>query len=229
MTNETVAGQGQGQGHEQTSVEVQAHEETSISWGGDTMLKSLESLKDNYLAGKELRAKVARLEATIKAQVTTINELVSEKVALKARVSEAEDTAKAAVTEAEQLRANLDYQKDLLGMLQKDHDDLQAAHKALMEDHEKAKDERDVAVLDREQVQRDYTALNETQTATASELVTARAQWFKQEDDMQRAIRDLTAERNSFEEKFRKCKSMAGQIMALDQVRPEPVEGPQYN
>jgi len=229
MTNETVAGQGQGQGqgHEQSG-EPQAEAEVT-NWGDDPMLKYLANVKDSLVAGKELRAKVARLEATIKAQVTTINELVSEKVALKARVTEAEDTAKAAVSEMEQLRANLDYEKELFVTLNREHDELKAAHKMLMEDHEKARDERDVAVLDREETQRQATAHSEKVAALEQELSTSRGQWFKQEDDFQRQVSALTAERNSFEEKFRKCKSMAGQIMALDQVRPEPVEGPQYN
>jgi chromosome segregation ATPase len=224
MTNETVAS------HEQTNEpQTNAEPEATTNWGDDPMLKYLANVKDSLVAGKELRAKVARLEATVKTMQTTINELVAERVELKTAARVSADEAKAATNEAEQLRANLDFEKQLFVTLNQEHDALQGAHKMLMEDHEKAKDERDVAVLDREQIQRDYTALNETQTATASELVTARAQWFNHEEILQRQVRDLTAERNSFEEKFRKCKSMAGQIMALDQVKPEPVQGPQYN
>jgi chromosome segregation ATPase len=231
MTNETVASQGQD--HEQANAPssgqtADVFTETT-NWGDDPMLKYLANVKDSLVAGKELRAKVARLEATVKTMQTTINELVAERVELKTAARVSADEARAAVTEAEQLRASLDYEKELFVTLNREHDQLQAAHKMLIEDYEKAKDERDVAVLDREDFQRQAIAQTDRLEAVTQELSAARAQWFKQEDDMQRTIRDLGAERASFEEKFRKCKSMAGQIMALDQVRPEPVEGPQYN
>jgi chromosome segregation ATPase len=227
MTNETVAGQGQG--HEQINEPQTVEQTVDTNWGDDPMLKYLANVKDSLVAGKELRTKLARLEATVKTMQTTINELVTERVELKTSARVAQDEAKAAISEAEQLRSNLDYEKELFVTLNREHDQLQAAHKMLMEDHEKARDERDVAVLEREETQRQATAYAEKIAALEGELTASRSQWFKQEDDLQRAVRDLTAERNSFEEKFRKCKSMAGQIMALDQVRPEPVEGPQYN
>jgi chromosome segregation ATPase len=223
MTNETVAGQGQ-----EIDTKVQAHEETTVSWGGDTMLRSLESLKDNYLAGKELRAKVARLEATIKAQVATINELVNEKVALKARVTEAEDMARAAVSEMEQLRASLDYEKECFVTLNREHDALNSAHQMLREDHDKIRAEHEDALQASGQVLGELADLRKDHEAIQQELGAARAQWFKQEDDLQRAVVALTAERDNFQDKFRKCKSLAATIMQMDKLQPEIVE-PQYN
>jgi chromosome segregation ATPase len=197
-------------------------------WGTNPMLKQLSSIKDSLIAGHELRQRVQRLEATIATMQSILNEREAERIDLRTRVKVAEDEAKAAMSEMEQLRANLDYEKQLFVTLNHEHDELQAAHKALMEDYGKAKDERDEAVSDRQLSESSLAGLEQEHKRLDNEFTNSRAVWFKQEDDLQRAVRDLTAERNSFEEKFRKCKSFAASIMALDQVKPEAIE-PQYN
>jgi chromosome segregation ATPase len=213
---------------EETVAKVETTEtETETNWS-DPMLKQVAQLKDMIIAGHRLRQRVAQLEATNATMQSILNEREAERIELRTRVKIAEDTAKAATDESEQLRANLDYEKELFATLNREHDELKEAHRMLLEDHEKARDERDVAVLDREETQRqrDNVALRLMEVST--DLDASRSQWFKQEDDLQRSLREATAERNSFEEKFRKCKSLAASMMALDQVKPV-AEEPQYN
>ena len=174
--------------------------------------------------GAELKAKVSAQERTIAAMQTTLTDLMSERAETRVKLREAQAEVAALTTELEQTKANLTYQKDHLVATQRRLDDLATTHSALVKEHEHAADDRDLARLERDDWMDKHKHVVEEHERTIADLAKARSTWFTQEDGMSRQISTLTAERNSFRERFDQCKSLAARIMQLDRQGPEPVE-----
>jgi septal ring factor EnvC (AmiA/AmiB activator) len=193
----------------------------------------LKSVKDTFngfanavVRASELTAKVDRLQRTVDALQATQNDLMNERMELRIKLREAEEAKVSAEEHAAQMAATLDYEKGNHSALRSQHDNLYNDHQKLIDAHDNLQDDHDLAVLEKQDWLDKHDKLAKDYEAVVADLAQARAQWFKQEDDLQAAIRSLTAERNSFRDKFDSCKSHAAKIMALDQVK---AEAPQSN
>lgn len=192
------------------------------------MLANLRQVFDGFASSmvrsREAQERVARAEQTVSVMQGTVTELREVRRELIAKLKESEASVIALTAELEQTKATLAYEKEQLVNTFRGFDELKAIHAALVKEHEHAADDRDLARLERDDWEDKHRRVVEELASTVTALNDGRNAWFSQEDKLQREIVSLKTERNMYRDKFDQAKSHAAKIMALDQVKAEPLE-----
>lgn len=183
------------------------------------MLASLQSFMNSAKEFTTLSKRVKSLEDQVRSLSDQLSRTTTERDSLRAENGNLKDEVRILRDDSEHDKATIErYRKQNTDWMKR-FDDEHNAHNRTSEALENAKDERDYNALDRDEWKRKHEQVEKEFSDTTHELADARQLWYDQESKLQERIDALSVERDRFRDKFDRCKSLAAQVMAMDQQR----------
>jgi len=205
---------------------------TTADWSNPVLkpfASMFQNLADTVVRNSELGKQVEDLQRTVDTLQNTLQTLMNERSTLRSELFQTRQSLQVVTMDRDTLKADLDTERENMVRLSAQLGEAQVELHRITEEHEHARDERDLAVLDRDEWKRRHEQTEADFSRVSNDLADARVDFYNRETQYLATIRDLTAERDLFKDKFGKAKSMAAGIMALDQKKTmvdEPAEEP---